>query len=969
MSMDAAAAHHHLPLLLLLLAAAAPLVLVLGATHPADQAFLDDLRKSLTNPDALGWPASGGDACGPPAWPHVSCDRSGRVLNLDLKNAGLAGTLPPSLASLAALQDLSLQGNSLSGPLPSFRGMAALRRAYLNDNDFDAIPADFFDGLTDLLDVSLADNPRLNATQGGWALPPSLAASAQQLQTLSLDNCSLAGAVPPFLGAMASLQNLTLSYNRLSGPLPPSFNASGLQRLWLNNQLGDDAKLSGTLDVVATMTSLQELWLHGNDFSGPVPDAIADCADIYTLRLNGNQLVGLLPPGLAAMPRLQELKLDNNDLLGPVPPVKAPNFTFSGNGFCAPNPGDACAPDVMALLLFLAGVQYPARLVASWSGNNPCAGWLGVTCVQGKVSVLNLPGYGLNGTISHSLGNVSTLTDVKLSGNNLVGRVPDSLARLSSLQKLDLSMNDLSGPLPAFSPSVTVNVTGNLNFNSTAAAAAPGAQPNTASPRSPGGPGGSRGVNTAPAAVPGTNGKKASSAVLLGTTIPVAVSVVALVSVGAMFLCKKRASMPPQAASVVVHPRDSSDPDNLAKIVVATNDGSSGTSQGNTHSGSSSLTGGDVHMIEAGNFVIAVQVLRGATKNFAQENVLGRGGFGVVYKGELHDGTMIAVKRMEAVAVSNKALDEFQAEIAVLTKVRHRNLVSILGYAIEGNERLLVYEYMPNGALSKHLFHWKQFELEPLSWKKRLNIALDVARGMEYLHNLGHHRFIHRDLKSANILLGDDFRAKVSDFGLMKDAPDGNFSVATRLAGTFGYLAPEYAVTGKISTKADVFSFGVVLLELITGTTAIDDTRVGEGEETRHLAYWFSQIRKDEEKLRAAIDPTLDLDAAEETFESISVIAELAGHCTAREPSQRPDMGHAVNVLVPMVEKWKPVKDEAEDYLGIDLHLPLLQMVKSWQDAEASMTDGSILSLEDSKGSIPARPAGFAESFTSADGR
>jgi serine/threonine protein kinase len=235
----------------------------------------------------------------------------------------------------------------------------------------------------------------------------------------------------------------------------------------------------------------------------------------------------------------------------------------------------------------------------------------------------------------------------------------------------------------------------------------------------------------------------------------------------------------------------------LAKIVVVTNGSNSGTSQGNTNScSSSSSVLDDVQVLEVQNFRIAVQVLRRATKNFAQENVLGHGGFGVVYKGDLHDGTMIAVKRMESAVVSNKALDEFQAEIAVLTKVRHRNLVSILGYSIEGNERLLVYEHMPNGALSKHLFHWKQYELEPLSWKKRLNIALDVARGMEYLHKLGHHRFIHRDLKSANILLGDDLRAKVADFGLMKDAPDGNLSVATRLAGTFGYLAPEYA--GKI---------------------------------------------------------------------------------------------------------------------------------------------------------------------------
>nr|CAB3488743.1 unnamed protein product [Digitaria exilis] len=955
--MDSAAAPltFLLALLLLLATPAAP------ATHPADLAVLKDLLKSLTNPDALGWPDND-DACGPPAWPHVSCDHSGRVDNLDLKNAGLAGDLPASISSLESLQGLSLQGNHLTGPLPSFRGMANLRQAFLNNNDFDSIPADFFDGLAGLLEISLGNNPRLNATQGGWALPAGLAVSSQQLQILSLDNCSLSGAVPAFLGTMNSLQNLTLSYNNLSGPIPDAFNGSAIQRLWLNNQLGE-AKLSGTLDVIATMTNLQELWLHGNQFSGPIPDDIDACKDLYTVRINSNQLLGLVPPGLATLPNLQELKLDNNNLLGPVPSVKAPNFTFSGNEFCAAKPGDTCAPEVMALLQFLADVQYPTRLVDSWSGNAPCAGWIGVTCVQGKVTVLNLPNYDLNGTISQSLANVTTLSQVMLGGNHLTGQVPDSLTNLASLQKLDLSMNDLSGPLPTFKPSVQVNVSGNLNFNSTVAA--PDAQPNN-SPRSPTTPNGAQGSHGSNPAIPG-NGKKASSAVLLGTTIPVTVSVVALVSVAAVYFCKKRASMPPQAASVVVHPRDSSDPDNLAKIVVATNDGSSGTSQGNTHSGSSSLTG-DVHMIEAGNFVIAVQVLRGATKNFAKDNVLGRGGFGVVYKGELHDGTVIAVKRMESVAVSNKALDEFQAEIAVLTKVRHRNLVSILGYAIEGNERLLVYEYMPNGALSRHLFQWKQLGLEPLSWKKRLNIALDVARGMEYLHNLGHHRFIHRDLKSANILLGDDFRAKVSDFGLMKDAPDGNFSVATRLAGTFGYLAPEYAVTGKISTKADVFSFGVVLLELITGTTAIDDSRVGEGEETRHLAYWFCQIRKDEEKLRAAIDPTLDV-TDEEIFESISVIAELAGHCTVREPSQRPDMGHAVNVLVPMVERWKPVKDEAEDYLGIDLHLPLLQMVKSWQDAEASMTDGSTLSLEDSKGSIPARPAGFAESFTSADGR
>ncbi|XP_028105850.1 receptor-like kinase TMK3 [Camellia sinensis] len=176
-----------------------------------------------------------------------------------------------------------------------------------------------------------------------------------------------------------------------------------------------------------------------------------------------------------------------------------------------------------------------------------------------------------------------------------------------------------------------------------------------------------------------------------------------------------------------------------------------------------------------------------------EENILGRGGFGKVYKGEFNDGTKIAVKRMESGVVSDKGLDEFNSEIAVLTKVRHRHFVSLLGYCLDGNERLLVYEYMPQGTLSRHLFHWNEEGLKPLEWLKRLTLGLDVARGVEYLHALAHQSFVHRDLKPTNILLGDDMRAKVADFGLVRLAPDGNVLVETKLAGTFGYLAPEYA--------------------------------------------------------------------------------------------------------------------------------------------------------------------------------
>ncbi|CAI9776602.1 unnamed protein product [Fraxinus pennsylvanica] len=168
------------------------------------------------------------------------------------------------------------------------------------------------------------------------------------------------------------------------------------------------------------------------------------------------------------------------------------------------------------------------------------------------------------------------------------------------------------------------------------------------------------------------------------------------------------------------------------------------------------------------------------------------GGFGVVYRGQLHDGMQIAVKRMESIILSDKGINEFKAEIEVLTKVRHRNLVALHRFYDNGNERLLVYEHMSQGSLGQHLFHWEELGLMPLTWNQRVTISLEVARGVEYIHSLAQQSFIHRDLKPTNILLGDDMRAKVFDFGLVRSVPDGKYLVETRLTGTFGYLAPKY---------------------------------------------------------------------------------------------------------------------------------------------------------------------------------
>ncbi|RWW56113.1 hypothetical protein BHE74_00037194 [Ensete ventricosum] len=762
---------------------------VFGTTDAGDYAVLDEFRKGLANPELLKWPTNNRDPCGPPLWPHVFCSGS-RVAQIQVQNLGLSGPLPRDFNKLSMLTNIGLQRNNFSGKLPSFSGLSNLQYAYLGNNQFDAIPSDFFVGLTSLQVLSLEMNPLNQST--GWVLPPDLSDSAQ-LMNLSLVGCNLAGPLPEFLGTMHSLSVLKLSYNNLTGTMPASYSGLPLQILWLNNQIGP--KLTGSLDVIASMTMLKDVWLHGNQFTGPIPSSIGGLTSLTRLWLNNNLLVGLVPENLTSLPLLQSLQLDNNMFMGPIPKVSF-NFTYAYNSFCQSTPGVPCSPEVTALLEFLERVNYPSKLAASWSGNDPCASfWSGVSCFDGKVSVINLPNLQLNGTISPSLGKLDDLVDVRLEGNNLSGMIPVNMTNLKLLKTLDLSSNNISPPVPHFPNSVKVLLDGNKLLVTASSPESPstGNSPsdsssnNTQSHNSPRSAG-----SSSPEANSGNRSKGSRKLNLLIVIVPIAFGVsIFLLALLFLYFWKRRKSAFLSPSSIVVHPRDSSNPDNLVKIVVA-NNASNSIATNEWQSINSSRTS-ETHLIESGNLVISVQVLRSATRNFASENVLGRGGFGVVYKGELHDGTMIAVKRMESAVLSSKALDEFHAEIAVLSKVRHRNLVSILGYSTEEYERLLVYEYMPQGALSKHLFQWKQLELEPLSWKKRMNIALDVARGMEYLHNLAHQCFIHRDLKSSNILLGDDYRAKVSDFGLAKLAPDGKNSVATRLAGTFGYLAPEYA--------------------------------------------------------------------------------------------------------------------------------------------------------------------------------
>lgn len=919
-----------------------------GTAAPADAQAMRTLAASFGAGAAnLGWSLT----LDPCDWPRVSCDGS-RVSAIQVGNRSLSGSLPTDVfLNLTALTRLELMENNLSGPLPSLAGLSSLQVLLLHNNQFSSVPADFFSGLTSLLSVSINNNPF-----AGWTIPPAIT-DASGLVNFSANSANITGSVPTFFATdFPSLNHLALAYNFLSGPIPESFASAPIRSLWLNNQQGT-GRLSGPIDLIQNMTSMVQLWLQSNSFSGPIPD-VSSLVNLQDLQLRDNQLTGIVPSSLTSLKSLTTIILTNNWLQGPVPVFPKNVATVDVNpkteSFCLDEPGE-CDARVNVLLSIVKDFGYPVRFAENWKGNDPCNGWMGVNCLAGNITVVNFQNMDLKGTISPDFASLPSLQKILLGKNNISGTIPSSLANLAMLNLLDVSNNALWGVVPKFDSRVFVNTTGNVNIGKDALPPPAGSNPAPLPKDSPGGNGGSS--------------SSSSVRVIVGSVCG-GVGVFTLIGVLAFCYYKKRETRSGRVqypSTTVVHPRHSGSGSDMVKISIA----GSGLNSGSGNMSHISSGTGDLHVVEAGNMVISIQVLRNVTNNFSEENALGRGGFGTVYKGELHDGTKIAVKRMESGVMGSRGLSEFQSEIAVLTKVRHRHLVSLLGHCLDENEKILVYEYMPQGTLSDHLFNWDTIGLTPLEWKKRLSIALDVARGVEYLHSLAHKSFIHRDLKPSNILLGDDMRAKVADFGLVRLAPDGTCaSIATTLAGTFGYLAPEYAVTGRITTKTDVFSFGVILMELITGRTALDDSLP---EEKMHLVTWFRNLQSNKDKLRNAIDPTIDLDG--ETFTSVLKIAELAFHCCAKEPHQRPDMGHAVTVLSSLTEIWKPADTDSDDIYGIDLEIPLPQKLMKWQALgdTSSLMDGassSFLSSADiTQTSIPTRPAGFAESFTSSDGR
>ncbi|MFS7954770.1 putative protein kinase RLK-Pelle-DLSV family [Helianthus anomalus] len=351
--------------------------------------------------------------------------------------------------------------------------------------------------------------------------------------------------------------------------------------------------------------------------------------------------------------------------------------------------------------------------------------------------------------------------------------------------------------------------------------------------------------------------------------------------------------------------------------------------------------------------------LKKATKDFREENKLGEGGFGDVYKGIVKDGNIIAVKKL-AIG-STTAKDNFESEVRVISNVHHRNLIRLLGCCSKGPELLLVLEYMANGSLEKYLYGEKR---GTLNWKQRFDIIFGTARGLAYLHEQYHVTIIHRDIKPSNILLDNEFQPKIADFGLARLLPEDQTHISTRFAGTLGYTAPEYAIHGQLSEKVDTYSFGIVVLEIVSGRrcTDIPDESAGEQYLLEHVSQhrlvylllynlkgkyvvnllnlWEQAWNLYETRMQMKlVDESLDPSKYKE--EEIKKVIEISLMCTQSPVSVRPTMSEVVMLLSDRSRVQNPPSRQNVnlDDVRIDVNNSTSTTQQSMSNADATMTE------------------------------
>ncbi|XP_028121469.1 LRR receptor-like serine/threonine-protein kinase ERL1 isoform X2 [Camellia sinensis] len=748
---------------------------------------------------------------------------------LDLARNQLIGEIPRLIYWNEVLQYLGLRGNSLTGTLsPDMCQLTGLWYFDVRGNNLTGTIPDNIGNCTsfEILDISY--------NQISGEIPYNI--GFLQVATLSLQGNRLTGKIPEVIGLMQALAVLDLSENELVGPIPP---------------------------ILGNLSYTGKLYLHGNKLTGPIPPELGNMSKLSYLQLNGNQLVGGIPAELGKLEQLFELNLANNNLEGPIPHnisscTALNQFNVYGNRLSGSIPLGFQSLESLTYLNLSSNHfkgSIPVELgriinldTLDLSSNN----FLGpVPASIGDLEhllTLNLSHNHLNGPIPSEFGILRSIQIIDMSFNNLSGHIPEELGQLQNIASLILNNNNLRGEIPDQLTNCLSLATLNVSYNNLSGIVPPIGNFSRFSPDSfIGNPllcGNWFGSVCHPCAP--------KSKAIFSRTMVVCITLGFVILLGVVIVALYKSN---QLDPFVESKKSMQGP---PKLVI-------------------------LHMDMA---IHTYEDIMRITENMSEKYIIGYGASSTVYKCILKNSRPIAIKRIYTQQPHN--FREFETELETVGSIRHRNLVSLHGYALTPYGNLLFYDYMENGSLWD-LLHGPAKKVK-LDWETRLKIAIGAAQGLAYLHHDCNPRIIHRDVKSSNILLDENFEAHLSDFGIAKSIPTAKTHASTYVLGTIGYIDPEYARTSRLNEKSDVYSFGVVLLELLTGKKAVDN------ESNLHQ---LILAKADDNTVMEAVDPEvsvtcMDLTHVRKTF-------QLALLCTKRYPSERPTMHEVARVLISLL--------------------------------------------------------------------
>ncbi|XP_042516910.1 MDIS1-interacting receptor like kinase 1-like [Macadamia integrifolia] len=814
---------------------------------------------------------------------------------LDFRGSFFEGSIPISFKNLKKLKFLGLSGNNLTGQIPGELGqLSSLETIILGYNGFEGgIPAEF-GNLTNLQYLDLAVG-----TLGG-----EIAAELgrlKQLNTVFLYNNNFKGRIPPQIGNITSLELLDLSNNQFSGAIPAELadlknlkllnlmcnqltgsvpiglgNLPQLQvlELWNNSltgplpmTLGKNSSLQW-LDVSSNSlsgeippglcngNSLSKLILFNNEFSGPIPIGLSSCHSLIRLRMQNNLISGTIPPGLGKLEKLQRLELANNSLTGEIPGDIASSTSLSFIDLSKNHLQSSLPSSILSI----------PNLENFLVSNNNLEGEIPAQFQDlPNLAVLDLSANRLTGNIPESIASCEKLVNLNLGSNQLTGEIPTAIAMMPTLAILDLSNNSLTGRLPDnFGSSPALEVL-NVSHNQLEGPVPTNGILSTISPDDLTGNAGLCGGVLPPCSQ--SYPTKSSSRRVMHIKHIIAgwlIGVSAVLAVGfAVFGGQK-----------------------LYKRWLF----------------NGSFFGDRFDIGTNGEWpwrLMAFQRL-GFTSNdilacIKESNVIGMGGTGIVYKAEIQrPHTVVAVKKLwrsgADIDIEPGSNNDIVREVNLLGRLRHRNIVRLLGYVHNDTNVMMVYEYMNNGSLGEAL-HGKQAGKLLVDWVSRYNVAVGVAQGLSYLHHDCHPSVIHRDVKSNNILLDANLEARIADFGLAKMMVQKNQTVSV-VAGSYGYIAPEYGYTLKVDEKSDIYSYGVVLMELLTGRRPLDP----EFGESIDIVEWVRGKIRNNRPLEESLDPSIG-SQCKHVQEEMLLVLRIALLCTAKSPKDRPSMRDVITML------------------------------------------------------------------------